>query len=71
MNRTLLFIVKGEWFYELFFLIRDYHSRKKFKAKNERHKTEAFLNSELRSSFSKLSKPPAKKNVSTFLNDFC
>ena len=54
MNRTRLFIVKGEQFYDWFFGIHDYLSREKFKANNERHKTEAFLNCELRNSFSKL-----------------
>ena len=47
MNRTSVFIVKGEWFYELFIGIRDYLSQEKFKANNERHKTEVFLNCEL------------------------
>ena len=49
----LLLKVRGSMS-DYFESLHDYLSREKFKANNERHKTEAFLNCELQSSFPKL-----------------
>ena len=43
MNRTSLFTVKGKWFYEWFFVNRDYLSREMFKANNEKTQNRSFL----------------------------